>query len=70
MLAAFHRVIAKRRVALVVEIVQQRDDAPRVFVLAEGARVAAHRGLDRQGVLQETLALRVFVQELPGVGTV
>ena len=52
--------------ALVVEVVQQRDDAPVLFVLAEQPRVAAHRGFDRQHVLAQALALRVLGHQRPG----
>ena len=38
-----------------------------VFVLAERAGVAAHRGLDRQRVLQQAVALGVLGQQRPGV---
>jgi hypothetical protein len=41
--------IAERRPALVVEVVEQRRDAPGLLVLAEPG-VAAHRGLDAQHV--------------------
>ena len=37
-----------------------------VLVFAEHARVAAHGGLDRQRVLQQAVALRVFGQQRPG----
>src|SRR5207302_1874439 len=43
--AAAERVIVERRPSLVVEVVEQADNPPRVFVLAERARVAADRGL-------------------------
>ena len=54
-------------IALVVEVVQQRDGAPVVFVLAELPRVAAHRGLDAEHVLPQALALRVLGHQRPGV---
>ena len=59
--------IAERRPALVVEVVQQRGDAPAFLVLAELLRVAAHGGLDGQRVLQQAVALRVLGQEGPGI---
>src|SRR5260370_1551988 len=40
-LGAFVRMVAERRPPLVVEIVQQSDDAPLLLVLAELARVTA-----------------------------
>ena len=58
MLAPFHRVVAKRRVPLVVEIVEQRHDTPLFFVLAERTCVPAHGGVDRQRVLAQAVALR------------
>ena len=66
MLAALVGMIAERRIALVVEVVEQRDDAPLLFVLAELPRVAAHRGFDRERMLAQALALRPLSQELPG----
>ena len=38
-----------------------------VFVLAEHPRVAAHRGLDAERVLQQALALGVLGQQRPGI---
>ena len=58
--------IAERRVPLVIEVVEQGDDAPLLFVGALLARVAAHRGFDRQRVLAQALALGPFGQQLPG----
>ncbi len=57
------RVLVERRVALVVEVVQQRDVAPGVLVLAALARIGAHGGLDRVGVAPQRLALRPALQE-------
>ena len=59
--------IAERRPPLVVEVVEQRRDAPALLVLAELPRVAAHRGLDGQRVLQQAVALGVLGQQRPGV---
>ena len=53
--------------ALVVEIVQQRDDTPSLFVLAELPGVPADGRFHGQRVLQETVALGVFGQQGPGV---
>src|SRR5581483_8190051 len=64
---ALVRVIAERRPAFVVEVVEQRRDAPFLFVLAELARVAADRRLHGERVLQQALALRVLVQQRPGI---
>ena len=66
-LDAAKRMVLLVGIALVVEVVQQRDDAPVVFVLAELPRVAAHRGFDRQHVLPQALALRVLGHQRPGV---
>ena len=57
--------LVERRVALVVEVVQQRDVAPRLLVLAELAGVGAHRRLDRQRVAEQRLALRPLGEQLP-----
>ena len=55
-LAATERMIGWRRVAFVVEVVQQRDDTPGGLVFAERPRVAAHGGLDRERMLAQALA--------------
>jgi hypothetical protein len=55
------------REALVVEVVQQRDGAPVVFVLAELPRIAAHGRFDAEHVFPEALALRVLGYERPGL---
>src|SRR5439155_15392796 len=60
------RMLVEGRMDLVVEVVQERDDAPALLVLAELTRVPARRGLDRQGVPDQRLALRVAGQSLPG----
>ena len=65
-LDAAERMVRRVGPALVVEVVEQRDDAPVLLVLAPQPRVAAHRGLDRQRVLPQALALRVFRQQRPG----
>jgi hypothetical protein len=53
--------------ALVVEIVEQSGDTPELFIGAMLAGVGADAGFHRQHVLAETLRLRVFAQELPGL---
>ena len=58
--------IGRRRIALVVEVVEQRDDAPLLLVLAERARVAADGGLDGERVLAQALALGPLGQQRPG----
>ena len=66
-LAAAKRMVLEARPPLVVEVVQERNDAPARLVLAKLPRVAAHGRLHRQRVLQETLALGVLREQLPGV---
>ncbi len=51
---------------LVVEIVQQRHHRPLLFGLAPQARISAHRGFNREHVLAQALALRVFGDQRPG----
>src|SRR5262245_37422871 len=53
--------------ALVVEIVQQADDAPALLVLAELAGISPHRRLDGDHVFLEAFALGVFREQLPCV---
>jgi hypothetical protein len=52
--------VLRIRIALVIEIMQQRDDTPVVLVFAELTRVAAHGRLDRQHVLAQAIASRVL----------
>ena len=61
--------ILQIRVLLVIEIVQQRDNAPHVFVLAEHARITTDRGLDRERVLSKAFALGVLGQLGPRIFT-
>src|SRR4029078_1108875 len=65
-LGALEGVILQVRILLVVEIVEERGIAPEQLVLAELAGVAAHRGLDGEGVLQQALALGVRREQRPG----
>ena len=58
--------LVERGVDLPVEVVQQRDRAPELFVLTEAPRVGAHGGLDGQRVTAQRLALRVARQRVPG----
>src|SRR5438270_303976 len=62
------RVLFGRGEHLVVEVVQQSDDAPLVNVLSCAAVVrgrGAHRGLDGEGVLAQALPLRVLAEQFP-----
>ena len=54
--------------ALVVEVVEQAGEAPQLLVLAEAARVRAHRGLDGQDVLAQGSRLGPLAEEGPGLG--
>ena len=60
------RVLVERGMDLVVEVVEERDDAPELLVLAEPACVRARGGLDGERVPEQRLALRVLRQRLPG----
>jgi len=54
----------------VIEIVQQTDDSPLVGVdlyPAVARRAGTHRRLDRDGVLPQTLSLRVLAQQFPSI---
>ncbi len=64
-LATLVGMVAQRRVPLVVEVVEQRDDAPLLFVGALLPGIAAHRRLDGQRVLAQALALGPLGQQLP-----
>jgi hypothetical protein len=55
------------RPALVIEIMQKRGDAPKIFVGAGLAGIGADAGLDGQGVFAQAFVLRVLTQESPGV---
>src|SRR5712692_2989684 len=52
---------------LVVEIVQQRRQAPELFIGAKLARIGAHAGFHRQRMLAQVLVLCVLAQQGPGV---
>ncbi len=54
-------------VDLVVEVVQERGDAPELLVFSERARVPAHGRLDRERVTEERFALRVTSKRVPGL---
>ena len=56
-------------VALEVEVVQQRGDAPQRLVAAEAPRVGAHAGLHGQDVLAQAVAGDPFADQLPGFVT-
>ena len=60
-------VLVERRVHLVVEVVQERGDAPELLVLAEARGVRRRRRLDGERVAQERFALRVLRERLPGL---
>ena len=49
--------------ALIVEIVQQPDDAPFLFVFVQLAGIGPHRRFDGQHVLAQALALRVLTNQ-------
>jgi hypothetical protein len=53
--------------ALVIEIVEERCEAPEVLVGALLAGVGADAGFDGKGVFAEILRLRVFAEEVPSV---
>src|SRR6266852_1789001 len=55
--------------ALVIEIVQQRRDAPERYIGALFASVGAHAGFHGQRVLAQTFRLRVLAQKIPGILT-
>src|SRR3954464_3801972 len=60
------RMLVERGVHLVVEVVQERGNAPELFVLAELPRVGGGRGLDGERVAQQRLARRVARECPPG----
>src|ERR1700679_2627633 len=53
------------RPAFVVEIVQQRSDAPKIFVRAQLSGVSTHAGFYGQRVFAEAFTLRVLAQKVP-----
>src|SRR5438105_10322420 len=61
--------LVERGVDLVVEVVQQRRDAPQLLVLAEPARIRGGRRLHGKRMAQQRLVLRVPGQRLPGICT-
>src|SRR5262245_43269262 len=65
LLTSAERVVRGRLIPFVIEIVQQCDEAPGVFVFTELSRVTAHRRFDREGVLPKALALSPFGEQCP-----
>ena len=51
---------------LVVEVVEQPDQPPRLRVLPELAGIGPHRGFDREHVLPQRGRLRVLLHERQG----
>jgi UDP-N-acetylglucosamine 1-carboxyvinyltransferase len=60
------RVLVERRVHLVIEVVEERRNAPELFVAAELARVRSSRRLDSERVPKQRFALCVLRERLPG----
>src|SRR6266849_1990486 len=52
---------------LVVEIVQQRRQAPKLIIGAELARIGAHAGFHGQRMFAQVFVLRVLAQQSPGI---
>ena len=65
--SAVLRMLVERGVDLVVEVVEQRRDAPELLVPVEPRRVRGGGGLDRERVPQQRFALRVLRERLPGL---
>src|SRR5215218_9662271 len=59
--------LVRRRMLLVVHVVQQTGHAPLLLVLAEAARVRPHCGLDGEHVLAQRVALGPPAHKVPGV---
>jgi hypothetical protein len=55
------------RPTLVIEIVQQRRNAPQILVRSGFSRVSANASFHGQRVLPQTLVLRVLAKQLPGI---
>src|SRR5688500_7289885 len=53
------------RVALVVEVVKEADDAPGLDVTVVARREMSHHGFDRERVLAQVLGLRVLAEQSP-----
>ena len=66
---AQHRMVGGLRVNLPIEIVEQRGEAPLVFVLAKLAGVGGDAGLYRQSVLAESFGFGEFADDVPGLFT-
>ena len=69
-LGALQRMVRRVGPALVIEVVQQADNAPCLRVFAEFARIGAHGGFDSKHVLDQARVFCVFLQEGEGVGTI
>src|SRR2546429_8793391 len=66
-LGAFDRVLADRRVALVVVVVEQTDHPPDVRFAAVLRGVGPHRRLNAQGMLDQAGVLGELVERRPGI---
>src|SRR4029450_4542946 len=58
--------LVERGMDFVVEVVQERDDAPELLVLVEMPGVPRRGGFDSKCMATESLALRVLRERLPG----
>ena len=59
--------LVERRVDLVVEVVEERRDAPELLVLPELAGIGRRRRLDGEGMAEKRFALRVPREGVPGL---
>src|SRR6478752_1334539 len=69
-LAAAKRVVGSGRKPLVVEIVQQANDTPVVFISSGEAGVTANRGFHRERMLPQAVARGPLRQQRPRLVTV
>ena len=53
-------------IALVVEVVEQSGDRPLLLIAVEALGETAHRGLHREAMLAQAVALRVLAQQGEG----
>jgi hypothetical protein len=58
--------VLRRWIFVVIEIVNQPDDAPEFFISAKLPRVCTHAGFDRQRVLSQALRLSELGEKIPG----
>ena len=65
-LGSFLGVIRRIGIHLIIEIVEQPDDAPLGLVFSELHSISPHAGFNRKHMLDQAVALGMLLQQLKG----